>query len=247
VSSAIWIFWSFLQRKYYTCAKLGNKAARLFNTSIAEKKQIELDYSKANDESQVIAFCLLAVLLGVPFIVLTAYRCCCQRPRSSIPSPYQYLKLEAKSAVETFKSRMESLAKDQGKRKAEMYFSEQIQSEKTPPDILIQAYEDLTKVESYAKVFPALDEYKTIQAQAAVAAFKTQVESAGKEKVALTFVDKTWSDYEKKNPFGLVENVYDSVVDRYPRSTGDRSQPYVKVSDQSTNDNQRRYDAFEMA
>lgn len=245
VATSIWIFWSFLQGKYYTCAKLGNKEARLFNKTIEQKKEIALEFSKANDESQVIAFSLLAFLLGVPFIFFTAYRCCFQRPISSLPSPYQYLKLEAKSAVETFTSKMEGLAKDQGKRKAEMYFSEQIQSDKTPTDILIQAYDDLTKIESYAKVFPALDEYKEIQAKAAVTAFKTQVESAGKDKVALTFVDKTLNEYEKRNPFGVVENVYESIVDRYPRSTGDRSQPYVKLEG-TLNEKQVRHDAFQM-
>ncbi|XP_031566383.1 calcium homeostasis modulator protein 5-like [Actinia tenebrosa] len=243
VASAIWIFWSFLERKYYTCAKAGNKEARLFNKTIEEKKRIELEFSKASDESQIIAFSLLAIMLGVPFIVLTTYRCCCQRPISSLPSPYEYLKLEAKSAVETFTSKMEGLAKDQGKRKAEMYFSEQIQSDKTPTAILIQAYDDLTKVESYAQVFPALDEYKEMEAKAAVSAFKTQVEGAGKDKVALTFVDKTLGEYEKKNPFRVVENVYESIVERYPRSTGDRSQPYVKMEEQ-LNEKQVRHDAF---
>ncbi|KAK3736036.1 hypothetical protein QZH41_002749 [Actinostola sp. cb2023] len=245
VASCLWIVWGFLQGEYYTCAMLGNKAARLFNTTTEQKKVILIDFSKANDTSQVIAFSLLAFMLGIPFIVLTAYRCCCLLPQSTIPSPYSYLKLEAKSAVEAFKAKMESLAQDQGKRRADLYFAEQIKSEKTPSDILIQAYQDLTKIDEYAQSFQAIDEYKKMEANAAQTAFKAKAESVGKDHVALTFQDKTWSEYEKKNPFLLIENVFDSMVDRYPRSTGDRSKPYVKMNEDG-NQRQIRHDAFAM-
>lgn len=245
VASCLWIFWAFLQGEYYSCSMLGNKAASLLNKTKQQQKQVLTDFSKANDTSQVIAFSLLALILGIPFIILTAYRCCFLLPQSKIPSPYSYLKIEAKSAVEEFKAKMEGLAKEQGKRRADLYFAEQIKSDKTPSDILIQAYEDLTKINEYAQTFQNVEEYKKLEATAAQTAFKAKAESIGKDQVALTFEDKTWVEYEKKNPFLLMENVYDSVVDRYPRSTGDRSQPYVKLNDEE-NKKQIRHDAFAM-
>ncbi|XP_032234864.1 calcium homeostasis modulator protein 5-like [Nematostella vectensis] len=228
IATCLWVFWAFLHREYYTCAVMGNKAAKLLNTTAQQKVKILEDFQKAADTSQMIAFILLALMLFIPFVILTAMRCCFQRPDSKIPSPYQYKILEADSAVETFKSKMTELAKEQGKRKAEMYFAEKTLSEKNPSEILVKAYEDLMKIEKYPEAFPDLEEYKSIEANAAVAAFKAQAEKAGKERVAVTFVDKSWTDMEQRDPFGVVEDVYDSMVDRYPRSTGDRSQPYIK-------------------
>lgn len=245
VASCLWIFWAFLQGEYYACAQLGNKAAKLLNKSDAQKKAILTEFSKATDTSQVIAFSLLVLMLGIPFIFFTAYRCCCLLPQTSIPSPYSYLKLEAKSAVDEFKVKMEGLAQEQGKRRADLYFAEQLKSDKTPSDILLQAYQDLTKIDEYAQTFQNIEEYKKMEANAAQVAFKAKAESIGKDQVALTFEDKTWVEYDKKGPFSLIENVYDSVVDRYPRSTGDRSQPYVKL-DEDENKKQIRHDAFAM-
>lgn len=244
VASCLWIFWAFLHGEYYTCAKLGNKPAKLLNKTAAEQKDILAEFAKANDTSQSIAFSLLVVMLGIPFVVLTAYRCCCMLPQSQIPSPYSYLKLEASSAVEEFKVKMEGLAKEQGKRRADLYFAEQLKSDKTPNDILIQAYNDLTKIGEYAQAFENIEEYKKMEANAAKDTFKTKAENIGKEQVALTLENKTWVEYEKKNPFILIENVYEAVVERYPRSTGDRSQPYVKLDDVE-NKRQIRHDAYD--
>lgn len=245
VASCLWIFWAFLQGEYYTCAKLGNKPAKLLNKTVEQQKQILSEFSKANDSSQQIAFILLVLMLGIPFVILTAYRCCCLLPQSQIPSPYSYLKLEANSAVDEFKVKMEGLAKEQGKRRADLYFAEQLKSDKTPSDILIQAYNDLTKTNEYAQVFQNIEEYKKFEANAAKDAFKAKAESIGKDQVALTFDDKTWIEYEKKNPFVLIEKVHEAVVDRYPRSTGDRSQPYVKLDD-IENKKQIRHDAYDV-
>lgn len=247
VASCLWIVWAFLHGDYYACSMLGNKKAKLENKTAEQQKVITNEFTRASETSQVIAFSILAVLLGIPFIILTAYRCCCLLPQSSIPSPYSYLKLEAKAAVEAFKVKMEGLAKEQGKRRADLYFAEQMKSDMTPSDILTQAYQDLTKIDEYAQTFQNIEEYKKMEATAAQAAFKTKAESVGKDQVALIFQDTTWNEYEKKNPFTLIENVFDSIADRYPRSTGDRSQPYVKMEDEQGNKRQIDYDAFAMS
>ena len=77
-------------------------------------------------------------------------------------------------------------------------------------------------------MFPSLEDYQHLQAQAAVTAFKERVQQEGKQKVELTFVDSTWREYEENYAFSLVRNAYEGMTERYPRSTGDRTKPYVR-------------------
>ncbi|KAM7448045.1 cation channel [Porites harrisoni] len=227
LSGFMWIFWALLQRDYYICAALGGtKAAKLINASAAQKLKIEADYANAGRNSQTAALLLLAGALLTGFVVVSVQRCCYQREFGTLPSPYQYKKLESEAAVEAFKLNMEKLAKGQGKRRADMYFA--TMNKKNPSDILKSAYENLVAVNKFDEAFPSLEDYQELQAQAAVTAFKERVQQEGKQKVELTFVDTTWREYEETDTFALVTSAHEAMAERYPRSTGDRTQPYVK-------------------
>ena len=225
----LWIFWTLLQRDYYICAALGaTKEAKLINATAEERLQIEADYANAGKTSQAAALLLLGGALVTAFVFLSVQRCCFQREIGSLPSPYQYRKLECEAAVDTFKENMEKLAKGQGKRRADLYFS--TTSKTNPSDELRNAYQNLIEVNKFDDVFSSLEDYQHLQAQAAVAAFKERVQQEGKQKVELTFVDSTWREYEESNILSLVCNAYEGMTERYPRSTGDRTKPYVRES-----------------
>ena len=161
----MWIFWALLQRDYYICAALGGtKAAKLISASAAQKLQIEADYANAGKNSQTAALLLLAGALLTGFVVVSVQRCCYQREFGTLPSPYQYKKLESEAAVEAFKLNMEKLAKGQGKRRADMYFA--TMNKKNPSDILKSAYENLVAVNKFDEAFPSLEDYQELQAQA---------------------------------------------------------------------------------
>lgn len=235
LSGFMWIFWALLQRDYYICAVLGGtKEAKLINASEAEKLKIEADYADAGRNSQAAALLSLAAALIIGFIVVSVQRCCFQREIGSLPSPYTYQKLESEAAVEAFKANMEKLAQGQGKRRADLYFAA-MNPKKNPSDILKNAYQDLVTVNKFDKAFPSLEDYQELQAQAAVTAFKERVQQEGKQKVELTFIDTTWREYEESDAFNLVNNAYEAMAERYPRSTGDRTQPYVKEKTEESN------------
>ena len=227
LSGFMWLFWALLQRDYYICAALGGtKEEKLINASAAEKLQIEADYANAGKNSQMAALLLLAGALLAAFVVVSVQRCCFQREFGSLPSPYQYQKLESEAAVAAFQVNMEKLAQGQGKRRADMYYA--TMNKKNPSDILKNAYDNLITVNKCDEAFPSLEDYEQLQAQAAVTAFKDRVQQEGKQKVELTFVDTTWHEYEDADAFALVSNAHEAMAERYPRSTGDRTQPYVK-------------------
>ncbi|KAJ7324054.1 cation channel [Desmophyllum pertusum] len=216
-------------RDYYICAVLGGtKEAKLINATAEEKLQIETDYANAGNISQTAAIVLLGGALITALVAISVQRCCFQQEIGSLPSPYAYQKLESEAAVDAFKENMEKLAQGQGKRRADLYFATMHQT--NPSDILKNAYQNLVTVNKFDEAFPSLEDYQHLQAQAAVTAFKERVQQEGKQKVELTFVDTTWREYEASDAFSLVNSAYEAMVDRYPRSTGDRSQPYVKES-----------------
>lgn len=227
LSGFMWIFWALLQRDYFVCAALGGtKEAKLINATVQERLEIEADYANAGKNSQMAALLLLGGALILAFVAVSVQRCCFQREIGSLPSPYQYQKLEAEAAVEAFKANMEKLAQGQGKRRADMYFA--TMNKKNPSDILKNTYQNLIAVNKFDEAFPSLEDYEQIQAQAAVTAFKEKVQQEGKQKVELTFVDTTWREYEEADAFLLVSNAHEAMAERYPRSTGDRTQPYVQ-------------------
>ena len=232
LSGFMWIFWALLQRDYYICAALGGtKEAKLINASALEKLQIEADYKNAGRNSQTAALLLLGCSVLTAFVVISVQRCRFQREIGSLPSPFTYKMLEAEAAVGAFKENMEKLAQEQGKRRADLYFATMHQ--KNPSDILRNAYQDLIAVNKFDEAFPSLEDYQHLQAQAAVTAFKEKVQQEGKQKVELTFVDTTWREFEGGDVFSLVNSAHEAMVERYPRSTGDRTQPYVKEKDDS--------------
>ncbi|KAJ7324052.1 cation channel [Desmophyllum pertusum] len=249
LSGFLWIFWVLLQRDYYICAVLGGtKEAKLINATAEEKLQIEADYANAGKNSQTAALLLLGVALITALVAISVQRCCFQREIGSLPSPYTYQKLESEAAVDAFKENMEKLAQGQGKRRADLYFATMHQ--KNPSDLLKNAYQNLVTVNKFDEAFPSLEDYQHLQAQAAVTAFKERVQQEGKQKVELTFVDTTWHEYEASDAFSLVNDAYEAMADRYPRSTGDRTQPYVKESkdgkDGGSHDNIAAEDSMEM-
>ena len=235
LSGFMWIFWALLQRDYFICAVLGGTMeSKLVNASEAEKLKIEADYANAGKNSQTAALLLLAGALIIAFVAVSVQRCCFQKEIGSLPSPYTYQKLEAEAAVEAFKANMEKLAQGQGKRRADLYFAS-MYPKKNPSDILKNAYQDLVTVNKFDEAFPSLEDYQELQAQAALTAFKERVQQEGKQKVELTFIDNTWREYEESDAFNLVNNAYESMAERYPRSTGDRTQPYVKEKTEDSN------------
>ena len=227
VSGFLWIFWALLQRDYFICARLGGtKEAKLVNATFEERLKIEADYANTGRNSQIAALFLLGVALIVAFVAVSVYRCCFQPEFGSLPSPYQYQILEAEAAVQAFKENMEKLAQGQGKRRADMYFATMYS--KNSSDILKNAYEDLITVNKFDEAFPSQEDYEHLQAQAAVTAFKERVQQEGKQKVELTIMDTTRRKYEETDPFLLVASAHEAMAERYPRSTGDRTQPYIK-------------------
>jgi len=94
----LWIFWTLLQRDYCICAVLGGtKEAKLINATVEEGLQIEADYANAGKTSQAAALLLLGVALVTAFVILSVQRCCFQREIGSLPSSYQYQKLECEA------------------------------------------------------------------------------------------------------------------------------------------------------
>ena len=72
---------------------------------------------------QLLCFCSSVHWPAATFVVLSVQRCCFQREIGSLQSPYQDQKLECEAAIDTVKENMEKLAKGQGKRRADLYFS----------------------------------------------------------------------------------------------------------------------------
>ena len=62
----------------------------------------------------------------------------------------------------------------------------------------------------------------------AVTAFEERVQQEREKEVELTFDHSTWREYEENYVFSLVREAYEGMTERYPRSTGDRTKPYVK-------------------
>ena len=102
---------------------------------------------------------MLAGALLTAFVVVSVQRCCYQHQFGTLPSPYQYKKLESEAAVEAFKLNMEKLAKGQGKRRDDMYFA--TMNKKNPSDSLKSAYENLVAVNKFDE-----EDYQELQAQA---------------------------------------------------------------------------------
>jgi len=66
--------------------------------------------------------CIIALILIVSFVAITAHYCCYERPYYSLPKPVKYEKLEAQAAVQSFKEKMKEYAEKQGKKQAEKFF-----------------------------------------------------------------------------------------------------------------------------
>lgn len=110
------------QRDYYICAVLGDtKEAKLINATAEEKFQIEAEYANAGKTSQAAALLLLGGALIMAFVVLSVQRCCFQREIGSLPSLYEYQKLESEAAVDSFNENMEKLIQGQGNRRADRF------------------------------------------------------------------------------------------------------------------------------
>ena len=230
-SGFLWLILAFLRRDYYVCAVLGGtKQAKLQNAiNDTEKVQIESDYANAGRDSQIIALLFVGISVTLCFLFLLVYRCCFQYEVGSLPRPYEYHKLESEAAVKAFKGNMEKLAEEQGKRRADLYFA--TMDETNPSEMLKTAYENLKLMNKFDGKFESLEDYQMIQAEAASAAFKAKVQEEGKRKVDL-ILDSSWKAKTKLQsqeicPFNLVKEAHENMADRYPRSTGDKGEPYV--------------------
>lgn len=190
LSGFLWIFWALLQRKYYICYALGGtKEAKLKNaTTDEERLQIEYDYTNAGKTSQTIALLLLCGVLVVAFVVLSVARCCCQREIGSLPSDDEVERLESEAAVKAFRENMEQLARQQGKKYADVYFP--------------------------------------------VAAFEERGQQVEQE-----------SEQKQSNLKAFMSAAREKMAGRYPRTTGNMSQPYVNYEKKETDSRGRTNEA----
>ena len=240
VSGFLWIFWALLQRKYFTCARLGgSKEAKLINATFEERLKIEADYANTGRNSQIAALLSLGGALIVAFVAVSVYRCRFQPEFGSLPSSFKCETLRAEAAVRAFKENMEQLAQGQGKRRADLYFAKikEKQKKDDPPDLLKEkelsaelleeAYENLTTVNEFKEQFPPLEDFKHLQAQAAVTAFKERVQQEGKQKVEQQFMDLTWhgSVTEPSSVDGTQPNTGENV----PTESSSRGKSESKV------------------
>ena len=238
-SGFLWIILAFLRRNYVCAVLGGTKKAKLQNAiNEAEKVQIEAHYANAGRDSQIIALSFLGISVVLGFVFLVVYRCCYQYEVGSLPRPYEYHKLESEAAVKAFKENMEKLAEEQGKRRADLYFATM---EKTnPSEVLKTAYENLKLMNKFDGKFESLEDYQMIQAEAASAAFKAKVQEEGKRKVDL-ILDSSWKaktdlHSQETDALNLVKGAHKNMADRYPRSTGNKGEPYVSNDTESTAD-----------
>ncbi|XP_031566385.1 calcium homeostasis modulator protein 5-like [Actinia tenebrosa] len=227
MAGCLWIFWALLQKGYYTCAVFGNED-QLKNVTGKNKTILEKRYQNAQTESQIYGFTLLALILGIPLLFITIRRCCYLRPLASVPSLFEYEKLEAKAAEAKLKEKIEAYATAQGEGKAERHFAEHFKADKSIADIIREARAELSSIKGYSEALDSLDKYKKLEAEAVRGKFKDKVEELAEGRVTVTFEDKTWKEYEDDDPYDFVENVYESISSEYPRVTGDQSKPYKK-------------------
>ena len=130
---------------------------------------------------------------------------------------------------------MEKLAEEQGKRSADLYFA--TMDKINPSEALKTAYENLKLMNKFDGKLESLEEYQMIQAEAASAAFKAKVQEEGKRKVDL-ILDSSWKaktelQSQESYAFNLVKGAFKKMADRYPRSTGNKGEPYVSNDTES--------------
>ena len=133
------------------------------------------------------------------FMAVSVYRCRFQPEFSSLPSSFECDMFRAEAAVRAFKEKMEKLAQGEGKIHADMYFAtikeknapDILKEKELSPELLEEAYDNLTTVNEFKEEFPPLEDFKHLQAQAAVTAFKERVQQEGKQKVEHKFMDLT--------------------------------------------------------
>lgn len=133
---------------------------------------------------------------------------------------------------------MEKLAEEQGERRADLYFATMDRT--NPSEVLKTAYENLKLMNKFDGKFEPLEDYQMIQAEAASAAFKAKVQEEGKRKVDL-ILDSSWKattelQSQEIYAFNLVKRAHKNMADRYPRSTGDKGEPYVSNDTESAAD-----------
>ena len=186
-----WIFWALLQRKYYICYTLGGtKEAKLKNATTDEKRlQIEYDYTNAGKASQTTALLLLCGVLVVAFLFLSVVRCLCQQ-EIGLPSDDEVERLESEAAVKAFRENVEQLARQQGKKYADVYFP--------------------------------------------VAAFEERGQQVQQE-----------SEQKQSNLKEFLSAAREQMEGRYPRTTGDMSQPCVSYEKKETNSRGRANEAVD--
>ncbi|KAK3736035.1 hypothetical protein QZH41_002748 [Actinostola sp. cb2023] len=232
-ASSLWLFWAFLQGRYYVCAVAGNKQDKLdkVKPDTNKFKEIEDLFVQTKTESQIIGFVIIALVVVIPATIQSIYRCCCKHAVSSIPGPKDYLKVEADCATEAFKTKFEALAKAEGEKKAEQLFDQERarRGDKSPTEMLKDVYNELKMQDGYSSAFSTT--FDKAAATVDKAAFDAKLSAEAKNKIDQMTQDWMSREGDKISPFYLVENVHTAMVEQYPRSmTGDRSQPYVNLT-----------------
>lgn len=243
VIGSMWVFMAFLQREYYACAMLGSRAAmeakRLANIAKNTKEwndtqaSIKQEFNQVEDESQYIALMMIAVILLISFITVTAHYCCYKRPFLSLPKAAKYEKLEAAAAVEVFKEKMKDYAEKQGRRQAEVFFS------RNNPNVLIDTYNELRGVSvEYANAFPE-DNALVIEARAAKEAFDVKARSTAKDKVEVTFMSQEFKNLDQNQ-------VKDQLIGRYPIASGNLDEDFVQNNNNGNDNNPENTNVIEL-
>ena len=93
-------------------------------SSAAAKEEIEKEYTKAAAESQILAWALFDSLVIIGTLAVCVRRCCFLRAEGSMPTIYDYEKIEAEAAVVKFQERMEEEAKQEAERHVNNIFEE---------------------------------------------------------------------------------------------------------------------------
>ncbi|EDO46930.1 predicted protein [Nematostella vectensis] len=106
-----WLVIAFVDTKFYVCAKLGPEDVAMAKANTTEaKKEISQDFLNAAAMSQMIAFILLAALIGCAVIAISLIRLC--KKVDPAISKEDLEKEEADHAMKFFRERLTPLVKE---------------------------------------------------------------------------------------------------------------------------------------
>lgn len=103
----VWLVLTFANTEFYVCFCLGGMPSQALLNEI-------------RTQSTVIAWTLFLSVVLLSLLLVVVQKCCCSDVEGSLPSVYEYEKLEAEAAVAKFQEQMEVLARKEGERQVEI-------------------------------------------------------------------------------------------------------------------------------